>query len=442
MFHFLRRSQPVHLSLPNLQIDDSRRREKLSHSPMSRLATQRRLTMERLENRALLTSLIASVEIAPGPVGEFTEQARTFIESTLEHVMQTQHQSPVASRVDSIIGQASDGQATRITSFTVEFEPLLTGGTAGPSFSSMLLSDAPRLPNSLSNTSSQLEFSFVIYADKTVSARARFTGFQSLNFAFPSLELSSVVSEQFARALNDRLESGRSSDEKLRVYVSGLSAHFTEDELSEQRLARISVTTLDSHAFGDGTANQSSKQVALRHSSADMLLELPEAQLPQPNRFGIDGSSRIGKTNRESSSGFADMSPGAIDAKSAAEISRILSARTTDTLPTTVSLGLIGLQFTDDTFTIATRAAPESASALLQVFIQSPADTQLVSAAPLPITGGAAGWRGHDELEDSLDERWQHASLVILALAGGFSLRAQHRRKLLLKVNKQAATTK
>ncbi|MEO8269706.1 MAG: hypothetical protein ABI557_08300 [Aureliella sp.] len=106
-----------------------------------------------------------------------------------------------------------------------------------------------------------------------------------------------------------------------------------------------------------------------------------------------------------------------------------MSTRTTEAPQFAVLRGMIGLEFSDDTFTYATDDAPASDSALYQVFIQSPAENQLVIGSPLQTRDRVAGWKRHDQLEDRRDDRWQRATLVVLALTSGNMFSVKQRIK-------------
>ncbi len=158
-------------------------------SGLNRPLASRSLRCEPLEHRALLTALIAAVEIAPGPASEFTQQAKSFIQSALEQVMVTQHQTPVKSSVDSLTQIAADGRPVRVTNYTVELDlpvsllsinpaptsiPASAVSSNGASSSRGLTSTESTI-SPLSNTDnrSNLVFSFMIFPDNSVSIRAR-----------------------------------------------------------------------------------------------------------------------------------------------------------------------------------------------------------------------------------------------------------------------------
>jgi hypothetical protein len=145
--------------------------------------SHRLLCCEPLEKRAMLTALIASAEIAPGPIDQFTAQARTFVESALEHVKATQHQTPVRSSMDSVNALAEDGRAIRIANYTVEMDDsnrlgleqlssdVVHGGNLSSGNQAAGLVAAPSMSGQPMRSS--LVFSFLIYPDNSVSLRAR-----------------------------------------------------------------------------------------------------------------------------------------------------------------------------------------------------------------------------------------------------------------------------
>lgn len=155
-------------------------------SLMRRLAS-RPLGCEPLEQRALLTSLIAAVEIPPIPVSEFTQQARSFVESALEQVTVMQRQAPIKATVDSQTQLFDDGRTVRITNYTVELDQPIdqapshqsTKGQHNDVRDSRVTVSAGSTPNTSADrqtssaTRSNLVFSFMIFPDNSVSIRAR-----------------------------------------------------------------------------------------------------------------------------------------------------------------------------------------------------------------------------------------------------------------------------
>ncbi len=217
---------------------------------LMRRLTSRPLGCEPLEQRALLTSLIAAVEIPPIPVSEFTQQARSFVESALEQVMVMQHQTPIKATVDSQTQLSDDGRTVRITNYTVELDQPVDHARSQRtiqgqnndtrdsrvntvSSGTTSLTSADRQTSSA--TRSNLVFSFMIFPDNSVSIRARLSNpvqwaglgvgqtnsfDQPANRLFhsalePSWRMSSWPANQSAPALNlDLADSNGNSNEQ------------------------------------------------------------------------------------------------------------------------------------------------------------------------------------------------------------------------------------
>ncbi len=171
-----------------------------STSKLDRLRHRRPLHCEPLEKRELLAALIAASEVVPGSAEVFKLQAKTFIESALELVTKNQEQTPVNSSIDTTSSIAADGQSVRVTNYTIELAP-------NPSPSTIPVRPVPASP------ANSLTFSFMVYADSSVSMRARLNGPSSV--AFPLSSPNSAFRDTLARpqGANTPLSSDHVSDE-------------------------------------------------------------------------------------------------------------------------------------------------------------------------------------------------------------------------------------
>ena len=69
---------------------------------MKRTRTQpRRLHCERLEERALLATLIGSLELPPSPIEVVRDHARAFIDTAFENLGREPRESPIDARITS-----------------------------------------------------------------------------------------------------------------------------------------------------------------------------------------------------------------------------------------------------------------------------------------------------------------------------------------------------
>ncbi len=150
------------------------RRQFVNLDPVSK---RRFLHCEILEPRSMLTGFVESLEIAPGPVSEFTTQAKSFIESAIENVAATQQQAPIRTSTELYSDTTSEGLTVRITKFTVELADINLTQTSR--------TDTPVLSNA------SLVFTFYVYPDSSVSIRAKITT-PLVNIVLPKFSLESA----------------------------------------------------------------------------------------------------------------------------------------------------------------------------------------------------------------------------------------------------------
>lgn len=405
------------------------RRAPLLKIPSGHLSLGRRLQVESLEHRALLASLIATAEIAPGPVAEFTEQARSFIESTLDKVMQTQHQAPVSSSIDSTSGLATDGQAVRITNYTVELAPIQVRETAQGRQSATPLT-TPLAPFSVQTSgssqampatspSSQLVFSFLIYTDNTVSLRARLTNPQVVGFAAPSLD---ALANSRASLVSTSLHSQRFDD---------LPTNRPTDSFRQE------LRTSDAQA----NANESSDQRTDERSSSMATSSQSKSPEPSSTLEKYFGEGLVESACLEMQPSHAVPSTASLPAEDAA--SRLPTALGSDVAWLTDSLGMIGLEFSPNAshpLSLTARSNTlENASAIYQVFIQSSADAPLATLDNWAPDEQTAAGIELSPFDFSQVDRLQRVSLIILSMASGYMLSLQRRRKTPLADDSQTS---
>ncbi len=407
-------------------------------------AGRRLLSCEQLEHRALLTALIGSAEFAPGPIAEFTTQAKSFIESALEHVMTTQHQSPTKSSSDRLTGIADDGRPVRITNYTVELDtPVDRGtsqyaagvvGTTNASAQSALVS-APSIPSR-----SNLVFSFTIYPDNSVSMRAKLNNPPQW-FGFSSISTSST-------SLLESLRSPSTANLHAHDLNATTSRTTTEpnDRLVNGDLVAADPTTPNTSiddAVGqrrtpdDSAQNSSEEDLELSRSPFESLSEQMmviefsdgdsvEADQVQARRIASPGQSTSDQANEAVVK--LPSPPGMVQLEFSQLVGAHSSAARAKLPASAIYQVFVQASDIDSTYflntlsSFAARTASNSESHLLGPLQLSSGLT--TADVPVDTVDGIALGLA-DELSPS---RWQTTTLVVASLAGGLVLGIRPKR--------------
>ena len=391
-----------------------------------RLASGRRvLGYETLEQRSVLTALIAATEIAPGPVSEFLDRADEFVDTTLERVMSKYQQTRegVVSRQEWMeVGE--DGRQVSVKNYTVELgnaalrETAALTSPAGGSLAS---------PAALSATRSSVSFSFMIYADSRVSIRASLNPPQLVSLwplsAAGKLELPSWETSLRERGLAADVDEG---DE------FGWSQPVRPQSAAERAASGVDAElgALESPAAA-GAEESSDRPGAADKAPAgnralldSLLAQMVEVEfceeLALSDSDGNNGSDS--DTNRPSRVGQSGAGEPAVDAVPGAW-SLALAALEQD-LP--VPAGMVALDGTAwDAGADAVGTGQPVASGIYQVFVESH-DSLLAGGLPAgeaPSAAAEVAWgeapSSAIELEDSQLARWRNGTLAVATLIGG-----------------------
>ncbi len=414
---------------------------RLDLTGLKRSLTSRPLSYEPLEKRALLTSLIAAVDLAPGPVSEFTAQARMFVESALEQVMVLQHQTPVRSTVDSLTQVAEDGQTVRITNYTVELDPSVDHGrtqfaipgnsNAGHSLSQVNSGVTRGLVATMSDRSSisvsrsSLIFSFMIFADNSVSIRAR------LSNPVQWAGLGIGQSKEFARA--DRLTP---SDNDSAFGISARPTTTPPRPLSFNLAVtrEISQDGLEESSTLDEQISREHHTRADRHGRMGRLDEelIGEAMgrstlLDQWNE--LEMRERTTQSNQRAQPGVAaPMDQPSLPAETQLDSDwRVTRQSDMDSIP--VPLGMVQLEFVQIASGHHAKLDISShASALYQIFVHAVdrVEPQVLLVSGQRVPGGKD--MAHSTDDEHIPSRGESSTLVIALLTSSLALTRRRKR--------------
>ena len=150
-----------------------------------RYGLSRKLSCERLEQRALLAAIFASAELPASTPEALETETRAFIAETIEQFSQASGVLPEQSHVSTGRVMELNGQAVKVTDLVVEFGPIWKETSQ----------TAPSPPRALT-------FSFIVLPNRAVSVRATISN--EFGISAPALtDLSSPSASLPARRLAD-----------------------------------------------------------------------------------------------------------------------------------------------------------------------------------------------------------------------------------------------
>lgn len=388
------------------------RRKSRGSSP--RLQFGRKLGCERLEQRALLTGLITAAEIAPIPVQEFKVHADSFVTSALDHVLATQNQKPVNFSKEDPIPVTQDGRSGRLTYYTVELDTPRTS-VANPGIQPASGGPATAATIAGGTTRSNIVFSFLVYADNSVSIRAKLNnppnwiGFSSSNFDLHErLRVRSALAEdsRITSSPAANIASDASEAVGLSELAEGLS-NSSESVVNDKRRAAAEAETADgevrkeSQRF-DSLASEmfwlefEGSVVAEAETQPDDLGNLALAAVPAAGQTQVDFETHLAMVLKSSD------------------------------LP--VPPGMVPLDFATEAAVQQTVASAPPASAIYQVFVHSSEVSDLAAEAgseTQPIRPAAD--RAPD-VQESAPSRWRGTTVALASLLGGLAWGLRARR--------------
>ena len=373
----------------------------------------RRLNYEQLEGRAMLASVIATVELPPSTVEQFTDNTRHFIEHTLEKVLVERNQQPIGSSVESNHALADDGRPVRVTNFKIEL--MEAPATQAVSAASQLA------------TGNNLTFTFLVFRDNSIRVRATLAlPYQDLLVSAASVQTTSRTEPSTVKNWDWLSNTSFHANELSRQVPSrggelqarGPGDHYDEDAHTERTLHN------DSLAIQRRATDQLSEEDT-------WTIEFDESPTAPPLREGmlwLEFNQDHGAPDANSRRA-ADASLRPHDPTSNTTVQLPEEIELTDSLP--VPAGMLYLELpahaarlTPAEPTASDNSLRPQSSAMFQVFLQR---EDMQQAGKLPSeTLYQTGLSALNQVRPQISEEGQGeslnplASLAVLSLACGF----------------------